>query len=648
MKYQLSALLGVGGLLIGGQAVLAQSIVQQDTTVVTPVGNQFNITGGETAGTNLFHSFAQFGLSGTETANFNITDPTIQNVLGRVTGGNASVINGAVNITGGNLPNLYLMNPAGIVFGPNFALNIPASFTATTANGIGFGSNWFSATGANTYAILLGEPTALGFTMAQPAAIINAGKISVGSEQKIQLFAGTVIGGGSLVTQNGTIAIGATSGNRIVRLQAPGSPLGFDIQVANGVLPNNLSITPTELPALITAGNTTGAIGVTANADGTVSLVGSSQPIKPGDVALQSLAEIDAFGFCTICPNAVVGQADGTIQTQDIRVFDRGVDAGKIALVAGRDLLTGNLHTDTGNGSVLLRTTGGDIQVKTIIAGTGGIEVDAADMFRATDVLPTDGYKTVLRQYAGTDARLIPFIVGKTGQTEAVVTDAIANSNNLIGMRIPTPVSIRTYLGPIKIRYGDASGPPIVVSDGVTLQGGNARFEVGSKRIAVLDETFIPDSPLSNWADFVAFPFTVKRNETYTPITLSAGTSGSVGSITREVVIDGSLTIAFGDQVFNPLSIAPPVTVTPPTTTTTTATPTATTASNGSGAIANAQQAGERGNNNAQCQAPAVKVAKLARSRWSTTDRRSSAGSSGKADCPSVEDDNAAILKILE
>jgi filamentous hemagglutinin family protein len=647
MKFGFSVLLGISGLLLGGQAVVAQ-IVQQDTTIVTPVGNQFDITGGNTAGTNLFHSFSQFGLSATQTANFNITDPTIQNVLGRVTGGSASVVDGAVNLTGGNLPNLYLMNPAGIVVGPNFALNIPASFTATTANGIGFGSNWFSATGANTYATLLGEPTALGFTMAQPAAIINAGKISVGSEQKIQLFAGTVIGGGSLVTQNGTIAIGATSGNRIVRLQAPGSPLGFDIQVASGVLPNNLSITPTELPALITAGNTAGAIGVTANADGTVSLVGSSQPIKPGDVALQSLAEFDAFGACTICPNAVLTQADGTIQTQDIQVFYRGVDGGKIALVAGRDLLTGNLQTDTGNGSVFLRTTGGDIQVKTIVAGTGGIEVDAAGLFRATDVLPTNGYKTVLRRYAETDAQLIPFIVGKTRQPEAAVSDAIANSNNFIGMRIPTPVSIRTYLGSIKIRYGGASEPPIVVSEGVTLQGGNARFEVGSKRIAVLDETFIPDSPLNNWADFVAFPFTLKRNETYTPITLSAGASGTVGSITRTVVIDGSLTIAFADQVFNPLPIAPPVivtppvTVTPPTTTTTTETPT-TTAPNGNGAIANAQQAGERGNNNAQCQAPSVKVA----SGKVKADRTRS-GSSGKADCPSVEDDDAAILKILE
>jgi large exoprotein involved in heme utilization and adhesion len=32
------------------------------------------------------------------------------------------------------------MNPAGIVFGQNASLNVPAAFTATTANGISIGN----------------------------------------------------------------------------------------------------------------------------------------------------------------------------------------------------------------------------------------------------------------------------------------------------------------------------------------------------------------------------------------------------------------------------------------------------------------------------------------------------------------------------
>lgn len=105
-------------------------------TMVTPAGNTYTITGGTQAGTNLFHSFQQFGLTSGEAANF-IANPAVQNVLGRVTGGNPSTINGLIQLTGSNA-NLYLMNPAGIVFGANASLNVPASFTATTATAIGF------------------------------------------------------------------------------------------------------------------------------------------------------------------------------------------------------------------------------------------------------------------------------------------------------------------------------------------------------------------------------------------------------------------------------------------------------------------------------------------------------------------------------
>jgi filamentous hemagglutinin family protein len=121
-------------------SVQAQSITpaQDGTgTITTPNGNQIDITGGTLSGdnSNLFHSFSQFGLSAEQTANF-VSNPNINNILGRVTGGNASVINGLIQVTGGN-SNLYLVNPAGIIFGGNAQLNVPASFTATTATGVG-------------------------------------------------------------------------------------------------------------------------------------------------------------------------------------------------------------------------------------------------------------------------------------------------------------------------------------------------------------------------------------------------------------------------------------------------------------------------------------------------------------------------------
>ncbi len=136
------------------QPASAQSITPSGSgTQVTPSGAGYQITGGSTSadGGNLFHSFEQFGLSAGEWANF-IADPAVQNILGRITGGDASLIDGTLQVTGANA-NLYLINPAGILFGPNARLDLPAAFTATTADSVGFGSDWFSTTGPNNLLI---------------------------------------------------------------------------------------------------------------------------------------------------------------------------------------------------------------------------------------------------------------------------------------------------------------------------------------------------------------------------------------------------------------------------------------------------------------------------------------------------------------
>ena len=103
----------------------AQSIEEaQDGTgtIVNQSGNTFNITGGKLSPLsknqqNLFHSFTQFGLSQGQTANFITPNSKIQNILTRINGGDPSIINGLIKVSGGNSPNLFLMNPSGIIFG---------------------------------------------------------------------------------------------------------------------------------------------------------------------------------------------------------------------------------------------------------------------------------------------------------------------------------------------------------------------------------------------------------------------------------------------------------------------------------------------------------------------------------------------------
>ncbi|MEN9217855.1 MAG: filamentous hemagglutinin N-terminal domain-containing protein, partial [Gloeomargarita sp. DG_2_bins_126] len=125
-------------------------------TQVNRIGNRYDITGGRQAGRNLFHSFGQFNVDAGQIANF-LAAPNLHNILARVTGGSASYINGLIQVTGGN-PNLYLMNPAGIVFGQGASLNVPAAFTATTADRILFPGGSFNASGVNDYSRLAGEP----------------------------------------------------------------------------------------------------------------------------------------------------------------------------------------------------------------------------------------------------------------------------------------------------------------------------------------------------------------------------------------------------------------------------------------------------------------------------------------------------------
>ncbi|HEY9805027.1 MAG TPA: filamentous hemagglutinin N-terminal domain-containing protein, partial [Candidatus Obscuribacterales bacterium] len=144
--------------------LVAQAIIPAADGVgtnVIPNGDRYDITGGQRSGdgSNLFHSFSQFGLSPAQIANF-LATPDIQNILARVVGGDASWIQGLIQVSGSNA-NLYLLNPSGIIFGSNARLNLPAAFTATTANGIGFGDQWFSATGTNNYGALVGNPTSL-------------------------------------------------------------------------------------------------------------------------------------------------------------------------------------------------------------------------------------------------------------------------------------------------------------------------------------------------------------------------------------------------------------------------------------------------------------------------------------------------------
>ena len=108
-------------------------------TQVIKIGQESFIRIGTQNGPNLFHSFSNFDINTGEIATF--VGPTIiENIINRVTGGTTSNIDGLIrsSIPGANL---YLLNPAGVLFGPNAALDISGSFHVSSADYINLGNN---------------------------------------------------------------------------------------------------------------------------------------------------------------------------------------------------------------------------------------------------------------------------------------------------------------------------------------------------------------------------------------------------------------------------------------------------------------------------------------------------------------------------
>jgi len=93
---------------------------------------------GERRGDNLFHSFSDFNLSAEESATFS-GSAGIESVFARVTGGEASSIDGLLRSTIDGA-HLFLLNPYGVQFGRNARLDIAGSFTASTADYLRLGS----------------------------------------------------------------------------------------------------------------------------------------------------------------------------------------------------------------------------------------------------------------------------------------------------------------------------------------------------------------------------------------------------------------------------------------------------------------------------------------------------------------------------
>lgn len=212
--------------LLGGipcSVALAQSITSSglNTAVSGPINlpsgqTQFNITGGTRpgGGTNLFHSFGNFNVPNNNIANFlNNTGAPTSNILGRVTGGNVSNIFGTIQTTGFGSANLFLLNPAGFLFGPNATVNVGGMVTFTSADYLRLadGARFNAIPNAAADALLSASPVAaFGFLGSNPGAItVQGSHLSVAEGTGISLV------GGNITMQAGTLDNGTVQSGQL-------------------------------------------------------------------------------------------------------------------------------------------------------------------------------------------------------------------------------------------------------------------------------------------------------------------------------------------------------------------------------------------------------------------------------------------------
>jgi len=174
---------------------------------------------GQQHGVNLFHSFQQFNLATGEQVTFSGPD-SVQRIFSRVTGGNASLIDGTIRnqISGADL---YLLNPAGVMFGEQARLDTSGSFYVSTAEQLSFqdGSTFYSDLSQQS-TFTAAAPSAFGFLSDSPAAIsVTGSQLTVPTGKTLALIGGDLsVKGEFVLDEQGEVQTQATKKGQTTNL----------------------------------------------------------------------------------------------------------------------------------------------------------------------------------------------------------------------------------------------------------------------------------------------------------------------------------------------------------------------------------------------------------------------------------------------
>ncbi|MDB9513703.1 S-layer family protein [Kamptonema animale CS-326] len=270
------------------------------------------IEGGANRGVSLFHSFQEFNVGEGRGAYF--ANPNgIVNIFTRVTGGNPSNILGTLGVQGN--ANLFLLNPRGIVFGPNARLDLRGSFIGSTGSGVLFENGFeFSAADANAVPLLaINIPVGLRFRE-NPGTIVNTSQaigptptlpplpveipvsnklgLAVDPGQSLALIGGDIqLLGGNLTAYTGQILLGSVKSPGLVQFEP--TALGLNLNYSNIQNFGNIEINSSLI-------NTSGLGG------GKIDIRGGNVTISSSGILGLTLGNIDGRGIDINAQNLLV------------------------------------------------------------------------------------------------------------------------------------------------------------------------------------------------------------------------------------------------------------------------------------------------------------------------------------------------------
>jgi filamentous hemagglutinin family protein len=467
-------ILVVLGLLLGAAPARAQgpTITPSGlgTTVTPPPGGTgtYEITGGSRGGPggdgpNLFHSFGRFSIGALDTARFNNTTPALitRNILSRVTGGEVSSIYGTIDSSSYLGANLFLINPAGVIFGPSAMLNVAGSFHVTSADYIRFvnGETFCVSTCPNGQASVLSvaDPASFGFLGPRGPITVEGAALLVPAEKTLGIVGGAVtISGAFLQAPSGRLQVASATGGEVSIATLEGATARGQVRIAGG-------------STLDASGDPPGSV-----------------VIRGGQLTIDG-AFISANTFGELNGTSVVGIDLGA--TQQLVITNSSI-VGTETFAGGRGgdvRLAAPVVEISGSSSVTAATSG---------AGRGGDVDVTADSLRVTGFdasLGTFTQLSTVTQFGGGQGGDMRITVGRPADgisgaleiTDGALVDtrSVLGDNALLGTGGGS-LTVTATGGSVKVAGGGALDS---VNVGFTGPGGNVAISAGSITISGRD-----------------------------------------------------------------------------------------------------------------------------------------------------------------